>query len=63
MSILEYIKENHPSLELELYNYIMSDIFNEDVERILSNDNTITRSFAEECACDQMAEELIYEKE
>lgn len=46
----QYISRYHYDVVQE---YMMSDAFDEDIERILRNDSTISRKFARDCAIEQ----------
>lgn len=55
-----YIATTYQHLRPELTAYIMSDMFETDVDVILSRDNTIPRQFAGEAAIDQRMDEITH---
>ncbi|KKK80714.1 hypothetical protein LCGC14_2820740 [marine sediment metagenome] len=64
MKILEYITGLGlpQDIETELRQYVLSDMFDRDVERIIANDDTVDINFVRECAIDQKCDELLDEQ-
>ena len=58
-ALKEYIDINYDGdIKVELMKYINSNFLQEDVDHILKNDDTITESFAAQCALEQYIESI-----